>query len=342
MKSLWPFREYIEACLYNPSGFCVAKEEVLLFESFQSFFGFRLDYRHQGFRFRFHSPVELEVDGDRSECQLMGSEFSLEMKKFPREMKIRFLNHYEVRLKRCKAKSWLPKKWRSSLLASAATLGVFVSITLFFVFSGLISVELSRLSALDSKSPSLALIEDISIFQNAPMSSGSSPKDSLSAMMSAWDVGRPLKMLQARKKLEVIKPPSAVDLKEISRSLKEIQTKNLSWSTAEDKPLNISDDEIAKAFSGMIPLVKECYDEVLLFDVFSSGAPDISIEIDQSGRLSDLKIRGFKSQKPGSSQIFRSCLKKVYSSIRLPIPNQAFVIEHQLILESNFDQTKGS
>ena len=102
-------------------------------------------------------------------------------------------------------KNWPHKNWQPALWAGGGVLCVFVSI--FFV--GL-NFKLARPSALGSSISSMRVIEDVSLHRGA----------SLASSIASWNLGRPLKLLQARTNLRAIQPSSLIDFESRSNDFK--------------------------------------------------------------------------------------------------------------------------
>ncbi len=341
MKNLFRFRNWIEASLYRPEGSLVDRQEILAFQRTRIFGGLEFFWGWQGYSLRFYSPAKMRVDETQSEHFALGAQVAFSLKNLPRRWEIEFPNQYRIRFQERPFKALSPRVWRTSLAALAGAVFVFVVLSTILVKSSLDAFEKASNKKQVAMGSSFALLEDVSLYRLPAPSSRQSTSASISQMISAWDVGRPLRQLQAKKILEPVQAPTQ-SLEQLSRSWKTVGTQDLRWEAQDDKPLNLSDEEIAKVFSATIPWIKDCYDEALLKDLSLGGSPQVFVSVDLNGFVKGIDLKGLRSKGRETEQMFKTCLQDVYSRLRLPIPNQAFVIRHRLLLESTFASSQGS
>jgi hypothetical protein len=99
-----------------------------------------------------------------------------------------------------------------------------------------------------------------------------------------------------------------------------------------DTSLNLTDAEVKKAFEGISAKLKQCYEDVLIFDSTLKGVPLVRLLINVSGSIEDLDFFYLKS-KDESRQALKKCFINAYRSVHFPKkPNRDFEVTHTVVL----------
>jgi hypothetical protein len=113
-----------------------------------------------------------------------------------------------------------------------------------------------------------------------------------------------------------------------------------SWSLTKEimrsdsKPLNLTDAQIQTALQKAYSKLKDCYEDLLIRDSSLQGQPELRIDVNALGKISDVHLFYLKA-KPESLLDLRRCFAKAYAEIQMPKPNQDFQVIHTLVLSSN-------
>lgn len=148
-------------------------------------------------------------------------------------------------------------------------------------------------------------------------------------LMDSWGVGKPIQNAN-----QVLKPgvyDRAFSAKSGGAALPSWQ---VSTSVDEDqlqKPLNLSDEEIARALRAVSVDLRECYNQVLIRDTTLKGKPQVILDISEAGRIQTLDLLGLNAQSSSITQL-RACFLKAYEQVLLKKPNQPFVVTQTLVL----------
>lgn len=150
-------------------------------------------------------------------------------------------------------------------------------------------------------------------------------------LMKSWGVGKPIANAN-----QVLKP-SVYDkaFKNSGGASKGLNSWSLDSQIDDDgleKPLNLSDEEVAKALRSVSAELRECYNQVLIRDTTLKGKPQVVVDINTSGRVSGLQLVGLSARDASISQL-RSCFLGAYRTVSLRKPNQAFVVTQTMVLE---------
>lgn len=152
-----------------------------------------------------------------------------------------------------------------------------------------------------------------------------------SRLMKSWGVGKPIANAN-----QVLKP-SVYDkaFKTSAGGEKNLNSWSLDSEIDSDqlqKPLNLSDEVVAKALRSVSSELRECYNQVLIRDTTLKGKPQVVVDINLSGRVADLQLVGLTARDSSISQL-RNCFLGAYRSVSLPKPNQSFVVTQTMVLE---------
>lgn len=109
------------------------------------------------------------------------------------------------------------------------------------------------------------------------------------------------------------------------------------WSVNSDDTesgdkFNLSEMQVSEAFERIHSKMRECYEDLLVKDPHLSGQPQLFVDINRAGHVSNLNIRFLKAQST-SLYYMKSCLMKAFQSLRLPEkPSTDFQVVHTLVL----------
>lgn len=97
------------------------------------------------------------------------------------------------------------------------------------------------------------------------------------------------------------------------------------------KPLNLTEQEIAEGLRRTNALLRECYNEVLIRDASLKGKPQIILDINEYGKIYTVNVVGLQAQNDSLAQL-KTCFFKAYQTVVFRKPNQAFTVSQTMVL----------
>lgn len=214
----------------------------------------------------------------------------------------------------------------------------------FWVFSGFFPVLILCLLGLipaqrSSRQETLDLSKTQVRLENQHMTKSgvSTTHSKFQNQIRSWNSGRKLPSASAFKKsyeeLLRVKETNTQDAgRESADSVRAAWADDLETENFEMSDLNISAQEIQKNLQPYFADLKDCYDDVLIRDSSFQGSPRLILRIDISGKISEIQIQEMDRARASSVQMLKQCFSGVFSKLRIPKPNQEFLVSRRMYL----------
>jgi len=249
----------------------------------------------------------------------------------PESIQIKFLNNEEVIISKC-------DRSISSVLAPRLGAALFLGVLVFHFLGGYLTNHLTFLDLnsrhqskeiLDISKISVGLANPTYAAGRSKISAGEKRRQRARSLLNSWSVGKPLQDAN-----QVLQP--TWQQRAFSRKLDLGQTSKWSLESKNEKSLNLTDSQIAKALEPIRPYLQDCYDDVLILDSNLRGRPQLVLQVTNDplrnrGQVENLTIENLPA-KHNSLARLQKCFLLAYRRAQIPSPNQDFLVTYTLVL----------